>query len=622
LKYCKYIFILLFFLSCSEKAPSQAIQEPPVPIQIYTCEIESTRNCTIEENEGVCQWGIQLCIYGWDEDIRTTEWSSCVQELQISDDICDGLDNDCDGDIDEVKPIECEPEDAFVGVYNHEDHNSLCYMGLSYCEEGAWSMCYECGPEGRTEEDPNCWIGPQDEICDTVDNNCNGVVDDLDEFELEECGYINEETGEYLGQCRYTGHEYCINGDIICLDYIGPQNETCDGLDNNCNGETDEDIYRPCASNCGAGVEECVEGFWINCTAGSCECEPGETRLCPQEPCGWGLEECLHDGTGWSGECFGRDVREEICNAHDDNCSCDWEQYAIDPESVGYCYEEIDEDEDTDSGLLEDVCYEGPPATENVGECHGGWKYCLIGTWSACNDQQLPDTEYCDGLDNDCDGIADNEEETNSATDLVVLIDLSASMLNDRADIAQAFEDYSTGLSDNLRCALITFGGQWHRGAGELQYNLGPVSGCVDALWEITVDEGGYIEPSYDVIYDVIHPDNVYNLNWRSDVDDFATPVVIVFSDETPQSNVGHVVSSLEPFLTNCQLPGCQNPPNIFWNAGDPVEIYFIVHGHRWSDLVFASGERLFSLINARVDGINIVLEDIFERTCIYSEEE
>lgn len=623
LKFCKHIFILLFFLSCSENAPARTIIEPLPPVQAYTCEIESTKNCIIEENEGVCQRGVQFCTYGWDEDVHITEWSDCIQELQVSDDICDGLDNDCDGDIDDVKPIECEPEGAFVGVYNREDPDSSCYMGLSYCHDGTWSDCHECDIEGRTAENPNCWVGPQNETCDSVDNNCNGIIDDIDEFDLGECGYYDEETGEYFGECINTGYEYCIYGDIICLDFISPENEVCDGRDNNCDGETDENLFRPCETECDVGLEECLSGFWINCNANACECEPYSTRRCPREPCGWGQEECLPDGSGWDGDCIGNDIREEICNNHDDNCSCDWEQYEIDPASVGFCYEELDEDESTETGLLEDSCYEGPIDTLDVGECHNGWKFCLFGVWSVCMDQQLPIEEYCDGLDNDCDGFSDDEEETNSATDLVVLIDMSGSMLGDRVAIAEAFEAFSDSLADNLHCAIITFGGEYPAGGlGIMRYNLGPIDGCITELWNITTEGGGSIEPSYDVIYDVIHPDNVYSLSWRADEDDFATPVIIIFSDEYPQSNVDRRASTLEPFLLNCQVPGCKNPPNIYWTEGDPFEIFFIVEGAKWENLVFADGERLFHIWEARRDGINIVIEEIFERVCIYHDEE
>ena len=54
-------------------------------------------------------------------------------------------------------------------------------------------------------------------------------------------------------------------------------------------------------------------------------------------------------------------------------------------------------------------CYTGPPGTEGVGVCQAGQRLCVEGFWSEwCVGQIIPSTEICDGLDNDCDDIPDN----------------------------------------------------------------------------------------------------------------------------------------------------------------------------------------------------------------------
>ncbi|MCX5746675.1 MAG: VWA domain-containing protein [Proteobacteria bacterium] len=43
--------------------------------------------------------------------------------------------------------------------------------------------------------------------------------------------------------------------------------EICDGIDNDCDGLIDEDLVRDCSNTCGAGTESCVAGEWKGCNA-------------------------------------------------------------------------------------------------------------------------------------------------------------------------------------------------------------------------------------------------------------------------------------------------------------------------------------------------------------------
>ncbi|MCZ7678312.1 MAG: hypothetical protein M5U28_05880 [Sandaracinaceae bacterium] len=43
--------------------------------------------------------------------------------------------------------------------------------------------------------------------------------------------------------------------------------ETCNDADDDCDGDVDEDLYRPCARECGTGVEICRDGRYRDCTA-------------------------------------------------------------------------------------------------------------------------------------------------------------------------------------------------------------------------------------------------------------------------------------------------------------------------------------------------------------------
>jgi hypothetical protein len=54
------------------------------------------------------------------------------------------------------------------------------------------------------------------------------------------------------------------------------------------------------------------------------------------------------------------------------------------------------------------ACYDGPSNTEGVGVCHGGSERCVTGNWGPCLGEQVPSGESCNGLDDDCNGIADD----------------------------------------------------------------------------------------------------------------------------------------------------------------------------------------------------------------------
>ena len=160
--------------------------------------------------------------------------------------VCNGIDEDCDGTIDEDITQACGTD---VGV---------CTTGTETCVVDGAGVFGDCTGLDCTE------VGAGDcvEICDGLDNDCNGTVDGF----VQECNEIAGNNPPYNGPCQ-PGFEVCEvpamsgmgNSFGPCQGEIGPANESCDLLDNDCDIDIDEDTGGAnCDSACGIGTTECT----------------------------------------------------------------------------------------------------------------------------------------------------------------------------------------------------------------------------------------------------------------------------------------------------------------------------------------------------------------------------
>jgi hypothetical protein len=131
---------------------------------------------------GVCKSGIQTC------DATGQNYGPCVGQVLPSPELCDGLDNDCDGTID----------DGF-GV------GGPCSVGVGACTRNGLLVCSGDGLGVVCDQTPG---SPVAEICNGIDDDCDGVIDNGFDLQTDEAN---------CGQCGHVcqAAEICMNG--VCV---------------------------------------------------------------------------------------------------------------------------------------------------------------------------------------------------------------------------------------------------------------------------------------------------------------------------------------------------------------------------------------------------------------------
>ncbi len=355
-----------------------------------------------------------------------------------AEEVCDGIDNDCSGEIDD------DPIDIITWYIDaDEDGYGSDSISIDSCDaiSGFVAVGDDC-------DDSDAGVNPSaTEDCDGIDNDCDDEIDESGSTvwyqDLDSDGYGDPDISEAScdGPSGYVSTGDDCNDDDASIN--PGEDEICDEIDNDCDDEIDEDaidalIFYPDSDSDGYGgssdeIEQCVAppGYVASssdCNDADADVHPGADELCNgvDDDCDDEVDEEGTDGDTYYADTdsdgYGDPDSTTVgCSTPsgyvDNSTDCDDSDASISPEAIEVCDEvdndcDADIDEDVKTVFYADTDEDGHGDEGSTTEaCAAPTGYVAVST--DCDDSDAsvsPDaTEVCNSVDDDCNDIVDDD---------------------------------------------------------------------------------------------------------------------------------------------------------------------------------------------------------------------
>lgn len=286
-----------------------------------------------------------------------------------ADEVCDGIDNDCDAANNEGLATSTLYRD-FDGDGYGDASTTMEWCSADYA--GYVVNDTDC-------DDRDADVNPSEaDDCDGFDNNCNGEIDE--DCPAANSTYYADVDGDGFGDSASSTEATSrpagfVSDSSDCNDNnydINPDaTEICDGIDNDCDGETDENVT-------GTWYLDADDDGWGDSPEATTTCDALSNYVAEDGDCDDNNDEVYPGAT-------------EVCDGRDNDCDD-----SIDEGLLTRYYLDADDDGYGLSDYYVDECERPGNYAEENGDCNDD------------DDKVYPGAhEYCDGRDNDCDGGTD-----------------------------------------------------------------------------------------------------------------------------------------------------------------------------------------------------------------------